>query len=178
MTITGSLLMVLALHQFHKRIFDCSFGGLCFCVVVSFRPQIPRYFLWINFRADIGPTNFNLPHNFNQSLLWELPFAKLTGARSRAMKLLVDGWQISEIFTATSGLPFNVTDGNSTYPSSRPYLVSGAGAINDNYRGTLRYLNPAAFAVPATGTQGNVSAAPPLPELPAVTVDGRPRATR
>jgi hypothetical protein len=30
----------------------------------------------------------------------------------------------------------------------------------------------------ATGAQGNVSAAPPLPELPAVTVDGRPRATR
>ena len=30
----------------------------------------------------------------------------------------------------------------------------------------------------AGGTQGNVGAAPPLPELPAVTVDGRPRATR
>ena len=30
----------------------------------------------------------------------------------------------------------------------------------------------------ASGTQGNVGAAPPLPELPAVTVEGRPRASR
>src|SRR5262249_1485913 len=63
----------------------------------------------------------------------------------------------SEILTATSGLPLNVTDSASTYPSSRPDLVSGVTAINSDYRKTLQYLNPAAFAripiVAASGAQ-------------------------
>ena len=110
-----------------------------------------------NFRADIGPTNFNLPHNFNQSAVYELPFARWTGAHSRPAKALIDGWLISEIFTATSGLPLNVTDSNSTYPSSRPDLNPGVNAINSDYRTTLLYLNPAAFAripiIAASGAQ-------------------------
>ena len=73
------------------------------------------------------------------------------------MKALIDGWLISEIVTATSGLPLNVTDGNSTYPSSRPDLNPGVNAINSDYRTTLQYLNPAAFTkipiIAASGAQ-------------------------
>jgi hypothetical protein len=77
------------------------------------------------------------------------------GANGRALKALVDGWQISDVFTATSGLPFNVTDGSSTYPSSRPDLVPGVKALNDDYRSTLQFLNPAAFAkIPIIAASG------------------------
>jgi hypothetical protein len=109
-----------------------------------------------NFRADIGPTRFNLPHNFNQSAVYELPFAGLLGARGPA-KMLLGGWQFSEVLTVTSGFPLNVTDSSSTYAASRPDLVPGVTAINSNYRDTLQYLNPAAFAripiVAASGAQ-------------------------
>jgi len=115
-------------------------------------PQDPT-----NFRVDIGPTQFNLPHNFNQSAVYQLPFAGLLGAHGGPAKQLFDGWQLSEILTVTSGLPLNVTDGSSTYPASRPDLISGVTAINDNYTSTLQYLNPAAFAripiIAASGAQ-------------------------
>jgi hypothetical protein len=115
-------------------------------------PQDPT-----NFRADIGPTQFNTPHNFNQSAVYELPFGGLAGARGGAAKALLGGWQLSEILTVTSGLPLNVTDSSSTYAASRPDLVQSVTAINDNYRSTLQYLNPAAFAripiVAASGAQ-------------------------
>jgi hypothetical protein len=108
-----------------------------------------------NFRADIGPSPFNLPHTFNQTAVYQLPIARWAGVNGRAAKALIDGWQISDVFTATSGLPFNVTDGSSTYPSSRPDLVTGVKAINDNYRSTLQYLNPAAFAkIPIVAASG------------------------
>jgi hypothetical protein len=114
-------------------------------------PQDPT-----NFRADIGPTQFNLPHNFNQSAVWELPFAGLAGARGPA-KMLLGGWQFSEVLTVTSGFPLNVTDSSSTYAASRPDLVSSVTAVNGNYRDTLQYLNPAAFAripiIAASGAQ-------------------------
>ena len=110
-----------------------------------------------NFRADIGPTQFNLPHNFNQTAVYQLPFAGLLGAHGRAAKMLIGGWQVSEILTVTSGVPLNVTDSSSTYPGSRPDLVQGVTPINDNYRSTLQYLNPAAFAripiIAASGAQ-------------------------
>jgi hypothetical protein len=108
-----------------------------------------------NFRADIGPTNFNLPHNFNESVVYQLPFTRWFGMRGGAAKMLTDGWQISEIFTGTSGLPLNISDGSSTYNDSRPDLVAGVNAINGNYRSTLQYLNPAAFAkIPIIAASG------------------------
>ena len=71
--------------------------------------------------------------------------------------MLFGGWQVSEILSVTSGLPLNVTDSSSTYAASRPDLVPGITAVNDNYQSTLQYLNPAAFAripiIAASGAQ-------------------------
>ena len=48
-----------------------------------------------------------------------------------------------------------MTDSSSTYPASRPDLVSGVAVINDNYRDTLQYLNPAASArIPIVAVSG------------------------
>lgn len=113
-------------------------------------PQDPN-----NLRADLGPTPFSLPHNFNQTLVYQIPFARWAGARGGAAKALIGGWQISEILSATSGLPLNVTDGASTYPDSRSDIVPGVNAINSNYTSTLQYLNPAAFSrIPIVAVSG------------------------
>src|SRR5262249_10927816 len=72
------------------------------------------------------------------------------------------GWDWSGIATARTGLPLNVTvtrkatdvpDGN-TLSAERPNLVPGVPLYLD-YGSTGRWLNPAAFAVPAIGRWGN-----------------------
>ena len=73
------------------------------------------------------------------------------------------GWDWSGIATARAGLPLNLTvsrkatdvlDGN-TLSAERPNLVPGVPLYLD-YGTTGRWLNPAAFAVPAVGTWGNL----------------------
>jgi hypothetical protein len=73
------------------------------------------------------------------------------------------GWDWSGIATARTGLPLNVTvsrkatdvlDGN-TLSAERPNLV-GEVPLYLDYGSTGRWLNPAAFALPAVGTWGNL----------------------
>jgi hypothetical protein len=112
-----------------------------------------------NPRADLGPTPFSQPNIFNETLVYQLPFARLAGVHGRVARALIDGWQVSEVFSDTSGLPLNVTDSASIYPQDRPDSVAGVSAINSNYRSTLLYLNAAAFSrvpiVPASGAQSH-----------------------
>jgi len=110
-----------------------------------------------NPRADLGPTPFSQPHIFNETLVYQIPFAQWAGAHGRAARALIDGWQFSEVFSYASGLPLNVTDSASTYSQDRPDTVAGVNAINSDYRSTLLYLNPSAFSrvpiVKASGAQ-------------------------
>lgn len=109
-----------------------------------------------NPRADLGPTPFSQPNIFNETLVYQLPFE---AHGRRAARALFGGWQVSEVFSDTSGLPLNVTDSASTYSQDRPDSVPGVNAINGNYRSTLVYLNSAAFAripiVPASGAEAH-----------------------
>jgi hypothetical protein len=57
-------------------------------------PYDPRY--------DYGDCTFDLRHNFVGNVIYQLPFH---GNR------LVEGWQLSGIFTAQSGSPFSISDG-------------------------------------------------------------------
>ncbi|HEX4076688.1 MAG TPA: carboxypeptidase regulatory-like domain-containing protein [Candidatus Acidoferrales bacterium] len=71
---------------------------------------------------DRGNCNFDLRHNFVANVVYALPFR---GNR------LVEGWQLSGIFTAQSGSPFTVTDGfdqagiDSNAALPRPNVVPG-----------------------------------------------------
>ena len=119
-----------------------------------------RYFTQPNNpRADLGPTPFSQPNIFNETLVYQLPFARWSGTHGRAAKALIDGWQVSEVFSHTSGLPLNVTDSASIYPQDRPDSVTGINAIDSDYRSTLVYLNRAAFSrvpiVSASGAQAH-----------------------
>ena len=103
------------------------------------------------------------PQDVRQTLainsVYELPFARhATGFVGK----VVGGWQLSGIASATSGRPVNITvtraassmlDGNRN--NQRPNLVPGVPiyAVNQTIS---NWFNPAAFAVPAAGTWGNL----------------------
>lgn len=75
---------------------------------------------------------------------------------------LLAGWQVSGIVSARTGLPINILvtrkasdmlDGNSR--NQRPDRVPGVALYPANQT-INNWLNPAAFAVPAKGTWGNL----------------------
>ena len=76
---------------------------------------------------------------------------------------ILRGFQLTGIGVARTGLPLNVTvsrtaaslpDGNTTSPQ-RPNLLQGVSLIPPAGRTPQSWINPAAFAVPASGTFGN-----------------------
>ncbi|MDR1990663.1 MAG: TonB-dependent receptor [Acidobacteriaceae bacterium] len=94
-------------------------------------------------------------HVFTSYLTYDMPFAR--------DNTFLGGWQIAGILTGHTGMPINVTvtrratdmpDGN-TLSAQRPDLVPGVPLYLD-YATTGLWLNPAAFAVPAPGTWGNL----------------------
>lgn len=100
-----------------------------------------------NIRADYGPTPFDIRTTFTGNALWEVPVTEWISLPNRPAKLLLDGWQISGVFKSHSGLPANVTNGSSSYPSDRPDAVANANRTLSGYRnsGEHQYLNKAAF---------------------------------
>lgn len=108
-----------------------------------------------NLRADYGPTPYDIRNNFNATAVYELPFARLLGRQDRPSRLLLEGWQLSGIFTGSSGLPVNITNGKSSYPNSRPDVAAGVNPIFSNFETTLQYFNPTAFVpVPLAAASG------------------------
>lgn len=105
--------------------------------------------------CEWADSSIDARHVFNSNFAYDLPVGrdhKWWG-----------GWQWSGIVTARTGLPVNVTvtrravdmpDGN-VLSSQRPDLVPGVPLYLD-YGSTGRWLNIAAFAVPAPGTWGNL----------------------
>jgi hypothetical protein len=73
---------------------------------------------------------------------------------------LVDGWQISGIFTALSGAPFSVTTGYDQtgiegLSVRRPNLVAGCSQ-NPTLGNVRDWFNAACFSAPPTGELGNL----------------------
>ena len=109
-----------------------------------------------NLRGDWGPSSYNRNQIFVLSYVYPLPF--WLNGQTWYQKVL-GGWQLSGVTTLQTGLPLNVTiqpdeAGIGISGSQRPNLVAGV------FQGThgTQYLNPAAFAVPAAGTFGNLGA--------------------
>ena len=108
-------------------------------------PYDPRY--------DYGNCGFDLRHNFVGNVIYQLPFH---GNR------LVEGWQVSGIFTTQTGTPFSVSDGfdaaglDNNVASTRPDVVPGC---NPYVRKGVEWLTPnpaeTCFALEPIGTLGN-----------------------
>jgi Carboxypeptidase regulatory-like domain len=105
-------------------------------------------------RADRGPcatTAQDRRHLFNLTAVAETP-----DFSNRTLHLLATGWKLSPILRISSGPALTVTNGTDVALNS----VSGqrpnrTGANIYLEKGGLKYINPAAFALPSSGTLGN-----------------------
>jgi hypothetical protein len=113
-----------------------------------------------DYNSEYGVNTTDIPHTFNGSLVYQLPFSgPLTG-----------GWRVGSIVNARSGVPVNViisrpdtvtiggatvtnVPGGNSRGTQRPDLVPG---VDPYLKNGVRWLNPAAFAAPMPGTFGNV----------------------
>ena len=102
-----------------------------------------------------GLADSNITHKVVVSFLWQVP-----SPRNTLAKLVLGGWQLNGIVTLRSGSPFTVSSGRDTqlsFQTSRANLTGDPNLPTDRPRGQLiaKYFNPAAFAVPATGSLGD-----------------------
>ena len=65
-----------------------------------------------NKRLDRGNSDFDQKQRLSAFVVWEVPFAKHT---TGVTKMLADNWTISDTFTANSGNPFTMFDGDYAY---------------------------------------------------------------
>jgi hypothetical protein len=114
--------------------------------------------------CDRSNSNFDVRHSLAINSVYQLPIGP---GRSHwnaggVVGSLIGGWQLSGILTARTGLPVNILvtrkssdmpDGNSR--NQRPDVVPGV-PIYPAHQTIDNWLNPAAFAVPAKGTWGNL----------------------
>jgi hypothetical protein len=109
---------------------------------------------FFNIRADRGPSAGDITHNLIADYVYDLPIFQNLGFAKHAL----GGWQLSGVFTASSGRAVTITQ-PSSYAASRPDYIGGSPTLDDFDR-TLQYLNRAAFA---TLPIIPVSGAPPRP---------------
>jgi hypothetical protein len=115
-------------------------------------------------RCERAPADWDVRHTFTANSVYELPFGpgRRYGAKSGFAGKLLEGWDLSGVFTARTGRPFTATIDRATadVPSGsarnqRPNLT-GISPIPD-VQTPDRYINPAAFSAPAKGTYGNAA---------------------
>jgi outer membrane receptor protein involved in Fe transport len=106
---------------------------------------------------DRGVSDFNHPHIFNFSALWNLPVKPA----NPFAKAVLGGWQLSGIVSLQSGEPFsiysNVDNARSGTSNQRADMIGNPYLAGNRSRGAevAEWLNPAAFTVNALGTFGN-----------------------
>ena len=117
-----------------------------------------NYDIW----ADYGPANWDIPHRFVASYIYDLPFLKTSS--NPVLRYLVAGWQVGGVSTIQSGTPVNVTTAGDRANIGisnlqRPNLVGAIPSLNcQPNTTTLELINcydASAFALPAQFTFGN-----------------------
>jgi len=101
--------------------------------------------------CDRGDADYDIRHTLTLNSVYQLPFARTRW---------YGGWDLSGIFTARTGSPFSVTITRTatTVPSGQTQNQRADYLGGDAYvssRGPGQWLNPAAFALPASGAYGN-----------------------
>jgi hypothetical protein len=105
---------------------------------------------------EYGPSSFDLRHSFVGFVSYALPGV------SKLPRWLGEGWQFNGLFTAHSGNPLDLRAGTNRSGIANNFDrvdVVGDAFANVAETGTnrqVRWFNPAAFAVPALGTFGNI----------------------
>jgi hypothetical protein len=117
-----------------------------------------------NLRAERSRSFQDVPHRFVLSYLYELPFGRgkpLAGDVSPALDKLVGGWQINGITFYQSGRAFTIaspSDHSNTGSSNiRPNATGISPHLSSEERSPQRFINAAAFAIPAGFAFGNTN---------------------
>jgi hypothetical protein len=107
-----------------------------------------------NIKQNWAPAGYDQPQVTTVDFVYMLPKLKNSNV---ATKMLLNGWELSGMFRAQSGMPVNITsNGNlmgvnagSQYPN----------LVGDPYAGqnSFQWLNPAAFQRPADGQYGTMT---------------------
>jgi hypothetical protein len=111
-------------------------------------------------QCEWGPSIFDVRHRFVSSILYELPFgAGKPFAQTGAAAKILGGWQVSTIFTKSSGFPRNVTVGtdrsNSGGGQDRPNVTGQDPNLPRGQQTIQRWFNTDAYVVQPLGTWGN-----------------------
>ena len=111
---------------------------------------------------DYGPANWDIPHRFVASYIYDIPFLK--SSSQPILKYVVAGWQIAGVTTLQSGSPVNITISTDRANigitgQQRPDLVGAVPSLNcQPNTTTLELINcfdASAFALPAQFTFGS-----------------------
>ena len=119
--------------------------------------------------ANYGNSNFDIPNAYKGYASYELPFGRGKSYMhdNGIEDAIVGGWRLSGTFIHQSGVPFTIINsvnnslsqcgnGCNWYANVVGSPLSGVpGAPGTDGPGAMGYFNPAAFAVPATGTFGD-----------------------
>ena len=104
-------------------------------------------------RQNWGPAGYDQTNVFSVDFIYTLP--KVKDGLNPVLKHIVNGWELSGIFRAQSGMPFSVSGNGSTQgvDSGSPYV----DVVGDPYAGQSkhRWINPDAFRRVAEGSYGN-----------------------
>lgn len=106
--------------------------------------------------ADFGPCDYDLRHNWTNSVVIEGPHFG-----DRLVNFAAGGWQLAFLLNLHTGFPFNPTTGTDRSLSGvgldRPDVVAGINPYVRNKK-TLVWVNPSAFVPNALGTFGTAHA--------------------
>ena len=113
--------------------------------------------------CDRSDTSIDVRHTMTSNAIYQLPSRRKALLNDKNLtSRIFGGWELSGIATASTGRPVNITlkrnasqlpDGNTG--SQRPNLVPGVSIYAANQT-INNWFNPAAFALPAKGTWGNL----------------------
>lgn len=115
--------------------------------------------------CDRSSSDQDARNSFSVYTVYQLPFGagRAHLSSSGFARALIGGWEWNALATGRSGLPVNITvdrpssalpDGNSN--NQRPNYVWGVPLVPAGGSTPNLWINPAAFAVPANGTWGNL----------------------
>jgi len=113
--------------------------------------------------GDYGPCGSDYRHVVNVSVVAKSNFHGM----NRFTRMVVNDWELGPLMQAHNGAPINATAGSdyslTDEGQDRPNLIAGVNPYQKAKFQSLKteanreYLNPAAFAEPASGTYGNVT---------------------
>jgi hypothetical protein len=154
--------------------------GLTFMVNYTFSKELDDLAGVRDPNADFlekGPGTIDHVHVAAATFLYQLPFGKghRLNVTNRAVNAVISSWQLSGIFTFTTGAPLTITGtctgggiiDASCYPNYNPGFTGsvqqngsiGSGGANI---ASTAYLNKAAFVDPAPYTWGSIPRTAPL----------------